>query len=68
VDGLLEGLDVGAGGLAVAAEFADELERRGLDVFVAGDAGFLTEGLDAPAHEITVTQASYSEQTRKCSC
>jgi hypothetical protein len=50
VDGAVERLLVALRGLSVAADLADELERSGADLLVAGDLIVVTQSKDASAH------------------
>jgi hypothetical protein len=50
VDGAVERLLVALRGLSVAADLADELERSGADLLIAGDLIVVTQSKDASAH------------------
>jgi hypothetical protein len=50
VDGAVERLLVALRRLSVAADLADELERSGADLLIAGDLIVVTQSKDASAH------------------
>jgi len=66
-DSLFESLLVSAGRLSAAADFADELQSGGMDVFVGNRNIGLTQDFDAPAHILNCTNPSWRDRQAACS-